>query len=120
MSVLQYCAGGRHVLAPKIRHATGVSVFPPDGVTQMIEALDHNAVFGRGEVYLEVLFPHSAVLLFAFIVSAQRCAAQMGEQSPASRGLDTVREGKINCIRFGQILTNQASSFKRKTIKKGS
>lgn len=86
----------------------------------MIEALDYNAVFGRGEGYLELLFPHSAVLLFAFIVAVQRRAAQMYEYSPALRVLDTMREEKINRIRFGQILTNQASSFKRKTIKKGS
>lgn len=45
-------------------------MFPQQGVTQMIQALDHNAVFGRGEGYLEFLLPHSAVLLFAFIVSA--------------------------------------------------
>ena len=86
----------------------------------MIEALDYDAVFGRGEVYLEFLFPHSAVLLFAFIVAVQRRAAQMCEYSPALRVLDTMREEKINRIRFGQILTNQASPFKRKTIKKDS
>ena len=83
----------------------------------MIEALDHNAVFGRGEVYLEFLFPHSAVLLFAFIVAVQRRAAQMCEYSPALRVLDTMREEKINRIRFGQILTNQASPFKSKNHK---
>lgn len=86
----------------------------------MIQALDHDAVFSRSEGYLEFLLSHSAVLLFAFIVSAQRCTAQMCEHSPASRGLDAMREEKINCIQFGQILTNQASPFKRKTIKKGS
>ena len=86
----------------------------------MIEALDYNAVFGRGEGYLELLFPHSAVLLFAFIVAVQRCVAQMCEYLSALRVLDTMSEEKINRIRFGQILTNQASPFKRKTIKKGS
>lgn len=86
----------------------------------MIEALDYNAVFGRGKVYLEFLFSHSAVLLFAFIVSAQRLVAQMCEHSPASKSLDGMRKEKINRIQFGQILTNQASPFKRKTIKKGS
>ena len=86
----------------------------------MIEALDHNAVFGRGEGYLEFLFSHSAVLLFTFIVSAQRRVAQMCELSPASKSSNGMRKEKINRIRFGQILTNQASPFKRKTIKKGS
>ena len=88
--------------------------------TQTIEALNHNAVFSRGKVYLEFLFPHSAVLLFAFIVAIQRRAAQMCEYSSALRVLDTMSEEKINRIRFGQILTNQASPFKRKTITKSS
>lgn len=61
---------GAHDFKQKIIHAAGVPIFPQQGVTQMIQALDHNAVFGRGESYLEFLLPHSAVLLFAFIVSA--------------------------------------------------
>ena len=56
----------------------------------MIQALDHNAVFGRGEGYLEFLLPHSAVLLFAFIVSVQRYIAQVCEYSPALRVLDAM------------------------------
>lgn len=86
----------------------------------MIEALDHNAVFSRGEGYLKLLFSHHAILLSAFIVAGHRCAAQMCEYLPALRVLDTMREEKINRIRFGQILTNQASPFKRKTITKSS
>lgn len=86
----------------------------------MIEALDHNAVFSRGEGYLKLLFSHHAILLSAFIVTGHRCAAQMYEDSPPSKGSDGMRKEKINRIRFGQILTNQASPFKRKTIKKDS
>ena len=43
----------------------------------------------------------------------------MCEHSPALRVLDTMREEKINWIRFGQILTNQDIPFKRKTVHKG-
>lgn len=83
----------------------------------MIEALDHNAVFSRGEGYLKLLFSHHAILLSAFIVAGHRCAAQMCEYSPPSKGSDGMRKEKINRIRFGQILTNQASPFKSKNHK---
>ena len=86
----------------------------------MIEALDHNAVFSRGEGYLKLLFSNRATLISTFIRTGHRCAAQMYEDSPPSKGSDGMRKEKINQIRFGQIPTNQASPFKRKTIKKDS
>ena len=111
---------GAHDFNQKIIHAAGIPIFPQQGVAQMMEALDHNAVFGRGEGHLEFLLPHSAVLLFAFIVSVQRRVTEMCEYSPASRGLNAMMEEKIKLIQFGQILTNQDSPFKRKTITKSS
>ena len=90
MKFSNYLDRGAHDFEQKIIHAAGVPIFPQQGVPQMIQALDHNAVFSRGEVYLEFLFPHSAVLLFAFIVAVQRRAAQMCEYSPALRVLDAM------------------------------
>ena len=47
----------------------------------MIKALDHNAVFGGGEVYLEFPFFHRAFLLYAFSIYGRNTAPQMCESS---------------------------------------
>ena len=61
---------GAYDFKQKIIHAAGVPIFPQQGITQMIQTLDHDTVFSRGKDYLEFLLSHSAVLLSVFIVSS--------------------------------------------------
>ena len=47
---------GAHDFKQKIIHAAGVPIFPQQGVTQMIQALDHNAVSAGVRVILNFCF----------------------------------------------------------------
>ena len=43
---------GAHHFEQKFIQAAGVPVFPEQGVTQLVEALDDDTVFRRGKKYL--------------------------------------------------------------------
>ena len=50
--ILHLLYRGAHHFEQKFVQAAGVPVFPEQGVAQVVEALDYNAVFRRGKKYL--------------------------------------------------------------------
>ena len=66
--ILHLLHRGAHGFEQKFIQAAGVPVFPEHGIPQVVEALDHNAVLGGGEIYLEFPFFHRAFLLCDFII----------------------------------------------------
>ena len=60
--ILHLLHRGAHGFEQKFIQAAGVPIFTQQSVPQTIQALDHNAVFGRGEGYLEFLFSHVRML----------------------------------------------------------
>ena len=67
----------RSLTRRKFIQAAGVPVFPEHSIAQVVEALDHNAVLGGGEVYLEFPFFHRAFLLYAFSIYRRNTVLQM-------------------------------------------
>ena len=70
--ILHLLYRGAHHFEQKIIHAAGVPIFPQQSVPQTIEALDYDAVFGRGEGYLEFPLSHLALLLCASIIYVRK------------------------------------------------
>ena len=66
--ILRLLHRGAHHLEQKFIQTAGVPVFPEHGIPQVVQALNHNAVLGGGEVYLEFPFFHRAFLLCDFII----------------------------------------------------
>ena len=50
--ILHLLHRGTHHLEQKFIQAAGVPVFPEQGITQVVEALDDDTVFRRGKKYL--------------------------------------------------------------------
>ena len=75
--ILHLLHRGAHGFEQKFIQAAGIPVFPEHSIAQVVEALDHNAVLGWGEVYLEFPFFHRAFLLYAFIIYRRNTALQM-------------------------------------------
>ena len=49
--ILHFLYRGAHHFEQRFVEAAGVPVFPKQGVAQVVEALDDNAVFRRGKKY---------------------------------------------------------------------
>ena len=77
--ILHLLHRGAHGFEQKFIQAAGVPVFPEHGIPQVVQALNHYAVLGWGEVYLEFPFFHRAFLLYAFIICRKNAAPQMCE-----------------------------------------
>ena len=77
--ILHLLHRGAHGFEQKFIQAAGIPVFPEHSIAQVVEALDHNAVLGWGEVYLEFPFFHRAFLLYAFIICRKNATPQMCE-----------------------------------------
>ena len=56
--ILHLLYRGAHHFEQKFVQAAGVPVFPEHGIAQVVEALDHNAIFSKGKIELKFTFSH--------------------------------------------------------------